>query len=79
MKSLVRIPRLMYVYIAVLAISGCQTTILEEVPADFSIPSGKVVYAENDGRCSSGEVIKITGGNSTYGIPRKYECVPRPD
>jgi len=54
------------------------TTILKEIPAAYTIPYGDIVYVENDGRCSQGEVIKITGGHGGRGIPRKYECVKRP-
>lgn len=54
------------------------TTILKEIPAAYTIPYGDIVYVENDGRCSQGEVIKITGGHGGRGIHRKYECVKRP-
>jgi CubicO group peptidase (beta-lactamase class C family) len=53
------------------------TTRLKEIPAAYTIPYGDIVYVENDGRCSQGKVIKITGGHGGRGIPRKYECVKR--
>jgi CubicO group peptidase (beta-lactamase class C family) len=55
------------------------TKILKAIPAAYTIPYGDIVYVENDGRCSQGEVIKITGGHGGRGIPRKYECVKRPE
>ena len=54
------------------------TTILKKIPAAYTIPYGDIVYVENDGRCSQGKVIKITGGHGERGIPRKYECVKSP-
>jgi CubicO group peptidase (beta-lactamase class C family)/ketosteroid isomerase-like protein len=55
------------------------TKILKAIPAAYTIPYGNIVYVENDGRCSQGKVIKITGGHGGRGIPRKYECVKRPE
>jgi len=59
--------------------SACSTVVLKEIPVGGSIPHGEIVYVENDGRCKSDEVIKITGGNNNRQIPRKYECVGHPN
>jgi Family of unknown function (DUF6719) len=59
------------------AIAG-ETKVLKRLPESYSLAYGKVVYVENDGRCKAGEVIKVTGGKKSAGIPRKYECVRRP-
>jgi len=66
---------------ASLAISGLpgSTIVMEQMPDNQTLKSGQVVYVENDGRCSPGLVIKITGGNKIKGITRQIECVLRPN
>ncbi len=68
----------MFVFTATMVLGGCQPQIMKSLPADYSIPSGQVVYVENDGRCAAGKVMKVTGGKSTSGTARNYECVERP-
>ena len=66
--------------LAALSICGCQAKVeyLKEEPPDFSVPYGKILYVD-DGRCPSGEVTEITGGNQRESILRKRRCVKRPD
>lgn len=52
--------------------------VLESLPENYSLPHGRTVLVENDGRCARGEVILITGGKKSAGIPRRYACVKRP-
>ena len=78
-KQLLKICLAVFFSTTVIALAGCQPQILKAIPADYTIPYGDIVYVENDGRCSQGEVIKITGGHGGRGIPRKYECVKRPE
>ncbi len=78
MNRFSKLPLAMFMFTAIIYLSGCTTQILKSIPPDYSIPSGKVVYLENDGRCAEGQVIKITGGKNIQGIERKYECVERP-
>lgn len=59
-------------------LSSCKTVVLEEIPAGGTVPYNEIVYAENDGRCEDGQVLKITGGNNAEYIARKYDCVSRP-
>jgi Family of unknown function (DUF6719) len=61
-----------------LSLGGCSPQVLKSIPPDYSIPYGKVVYIENDGRCAEGRVIKVTGGESNQDVERTYECVERP-
>ncbi|MCW5203973.1 hypothetical protein VU10_01565 [Desulfobulbus sp. US1] len=59
--------------------AACEATVRKEMPKNGSLSYGEVVYVENDGRCDNGQVIKVTGGKRSREIPRKYECVFRPD
>ncbi len=52
--------------------------VLKEEPAKNTLPRGKVVYVD-DGTCPAGEIKEITGGNEAKGIPRKVQCVKRPN
>ncbi len=65
-----------------LFLAGCQqdsqNKVLREMPASRTLSYNQIVYVENDGRCDTGQVIKVTGGKKSRGIPRKYECVSRP-
>ncbi len=78
MKQLLKICLSVFFSIAVIFLADCQPIILKDIPEPYTIPYGDIVYVEDKyGRCSQGEVLKITGG---YGdeIPRKYECAKRP-
>ena len=55
-----------------------QNKVLKKVPANGTLSYKDVVYVENDGRCDTGQVIKVTGGKKSKGVRRKYECVSRP-
>ena len=79
MSKFSKLPLALFVSAAITWLSGCTTQVLKSIPPDYSIPSGKVVYIENDGRCAEGQVIKITGGKSSQSVERKYECVARPE
>jgi len=65
-----------------LFLAGCeqesQNKVLREMPASRTLSYNQIVYVENDGRCDAGQVIKVTGGKKSRGIPRKHECVSRP-
>ena len=74
--SLIRVFALV---LSAVLLTGCAQKILKNEPVGGSIPSNEIVYVENDGRCDSGQVIQITGGNNRKGIPRKYDCVARPE
>jgi hypothetical protein len=50
-------------------------SILKEIPKAYSMNYGEILYIENDGRCSPGEVIKVIGGSRKRKIPRTFECV----
>lgn len=52
--------------------------VLKNIPARGTVQYNEIVYAENNGHCKEGQIIKITGGNNSRNIPRKYECVSRP-
>ncbi|RYF42531.1 MAG: hypothetical protein EOO27_45115 [Comamonadaceae bacterium] len=52
--------------------------VLKELPANLSLRKGQVVYVDN-GKCPAGEVLKITGGHASAGVPRQTECVKRPE
>ena len=52
--------------------------LMDSIPKNQKLGLGQVVYVKNDGRCASGQVVKITGGKRSEGIPRKYECVEQP-
>ena len=79
MKQLLKINLAVFVTTASICLDGCQPQIFKTIPQDYAIPHGKYVYVENDGRCSQGEVILITGGDAGRNIPRKYDCVKRPE
>ena len=51
--------------------------LLKQMPAKGTVRQGEVVYVD-DGRCPSGAVKKITGGNQKAGVARQVECVKRP-
>ena len=65
-----------------LLLAGCQqdrqNRVLKAMPAKGSLSYRQIVYVENNGRCDTGQVIKVTGGKKSRGIRRKYECVRRP-
>ena len=67
---------------SILLLAGCQqdnqNRVLQAMPANGSLAYNHIVYVENDGRCDTGQVIKVTGGKKSRGIKRKYECVSRP-
>lgn len=67
---------------SILFLAGCQhggqNKVLQAMPANGSLSYNQIVYVENDGRCDTGQVIKVTGGKKSEGIRRKYECVSRP-
>lgn len=67
---------------SILFLAGCQqdnqNRVLQAMPANGSLSYNHIVYVENDGRCDTGQVIKVTGGKKSRGIRRKYECVSRP-
>ncbi|MCP5265363.1 MAG: hypothetical protein H6934_04600 [Burkholderiaceae bacterium] len=67
--------------VSMLAISGAAmaAAVLGKMPSNQSLKAGAVVFVENDGRCRSGEVMKVTGGSKRKDIARRIECVPRPD
>lgn len=60
-------------------LAASQTAVLREPPENYALSLDAVVYVENDGRCEYEQVIKVTGGKKREGIPRKYECVKRPN
>lgn len=70
--------RIVIILLTATTLASCSVAILKEEPAGGSIPYNEIVYAENDGRCEDGQIIKITGGNNNKNIPRKYSCVARP-
>lgn len=51
--------------------------VLKTMPAQGSVRQGDVVYVD-DGRCPTGQVKKIIGGNQKTGVARQVECVKRP-
>ena len=59
-------------------LSSCQAKVVKNIPPDGTVWYNQKVYVENDGRCPEGQVIKVTGGNLSKKILRKYECVQRP-
>ena len=66
-----------------LALTACATTtpsavtILREMPATGTIPTGHIVYVD-DGGCPPGQVKEVTGGSLSQGVPRKIRCIDRP-
>ena len=52
--------------------------VLKEDPPKNALPRGKVVYVD-DGTCPADMIKEITGGNQEKGIPRKVQCVKRPN
>ena len=79
MEKKQKLYKLFIILTSLTILSACSSVVLKEIPAGGSIPHNEIVYVENDGRCKSGEIIKITGGNNKLEIPRKYECVSHPD
>ena len=69
---------IIFVLLATLFLVGCEPEVLDEVPENYTLKYKQVVYVQNDGRCETGEVIKITGGSRKKNVRRKYECVPSP-
>ncbi|XOF33569.1 MAG: DUF6719 family protein [Candidatus Electrothrix sp. YB6] len=70
------------IFSSMLFLAGCQQDsqkkVLKAMPANYTLSYNHIVYVENDGRCDTGQVIKVTGGKKSRGIKRKYECVNRP-
>lgn len=70
------------IFSSTLLLAGCQqgsqNKVLKKMPASRTLSYNKIVYVENDGRCDTGQMIKVTGGKKSRGIPRKYQCVSRP-
>ncbi|WP_339137231.1 MAG: DUF6719 family protein [Candidatus Electrothrix sp. GW3-4] len=68
--------------LVMLFLTGCQqdsrNKILKKIPAKYTLSYKQIVYVENDGSCDIGQVIKVIGGKRSKGIPRRYECVSRP-
>lgn len=79
MKQLLKICLAVFFSTTVIFLAGCQTKILKAFPAPYTLRYGDSVYVENDGRCSQGDVIRVTGGDGGLGISREYECVKRPE
>ena len=61
------------------SLTACESNVRKEMPPRGSLTYGEVVYVENDGSCPARQVIKVTGGSRRREIPRKYECVARPE
>jgi Family of unknown function (DUF6719) len=61
----------------VLSMSACSPTVLREMPATGTIPTGHIVYVD-DGGCPLGQVKEVTGGSLTPDIPRRIRCVDYP-
>lgn len=55
-----------------------RSLVLSDIPATGTLELGEEVFSENDGRCSTDEIIKVTGGSFKKAISRTYECVDRP-
>ena len=66
-----------------LLMSGCSVlapvpiTYLSQDPPPGRLPHGETAYVD-DGRCPAGQVKRLIGGDAKQNIPRKVECVPRP-
>ena len=68
-----------------LLMSGCSgfapapipVTYLSQDPAPGILPYGKVAYVD-DGKCPAGQVKRLIGGDAKKSIPRRVECVARP-
>ena len=64
-------------------VSGCSVlaptpiTYLSQDPAPGILPYGKVAYVD-DGKCPTGQVNRLIGGDAKKSIPRLVECVARP-
>lgn len=52
--------------------------VLSDIPVTGTLELGEEVFSENGGRCSTDEIIKVTGGSFKKAISRTYECVDRP-
>jgi len=78
MSSMQKLYQTILLLTVTVIVSSCSTVILESIPAGGAVPYNEIVYAENDGRCKKGQIIRITGGNDSNNIPRKYECISRP-
>ena len=48
----------------VLSMSSCSPSVLREMPAFGTIPTGHIVYVD-DGSCPLGQVKEVTGGSLT--------------
>ena len=78
MKRYVKITAAALILTNGIFLAGCETEVLKEPPGKGTLSHEEIVYVENDGRCASDQVIKITGGKRSKNIPRQYECVQRP-
>ena len=56
---------------------AADAAILKEMPSDRALRQGKTVYVD-DGTCPAGEIKEVTGGNREKSIPRRVQCVKRP-
>lgn len=65
--------------LSLLAVSSdAAPALLRDMPAQGALRLGEVAYVD-DGKCPSGQVKKVTGGNQKTGIARQVECVKRPE
>lgn len=68
-----------------LLMSGCSgfapapipVTYLSQDPPPGRLPLGETAYVD-DGRCPPGQVKRLIGGGAKHNVPRKVECVARP-
>ena len=64
-------------------VSGCSVlaptpiTYLSQDPPPGRLPLGETAYVD-DGRCPPGQVKRLIGGDAKHNVPRKVECVARP-
>ncbi|MDD2873941.1 MAG: hypothetical protein PHG21_09965 [Azoarcus sp.] len=79
MKNMLRFPFLSMMLVITNLHAAGATVVLKTLPENYVLRHKEVVYVDNDGRCKDNEVLKITGGKTSEGIPRKYECVKRPE
>ena len=61
-----------------LLVTACGPKIVSTAPAPGTLPHNEVVYVD-DGTCPAGQVSRHTGGNTKLQVPRKVECVARPE
>ncbi|WP_323888508.1 DUF6719 family protein [Aeromonas caviae] len=68
-----------------LLMSGCSgfapapipVTYLSQDPPPGRLPLGETAYVD-DGRCPPEQVKRLIGGDAKRNVPRKVECVARP-